>query len=61
MGLRTFLWFGVAALALGIARWAISLSEGPYWGAIPTALATITCAVIYFKVIANAKAEEASA
>jgi PST family polysaccharide transporter len=60
VGLRTFLWFGVAALALGIARWAISLSEGPYWGAIPTALAAFTCAVIYFKVSAKAKAEEAS-
>ena len=61
VSLRTFFWFGVVALALGFSRWAVSLAEGPYWGAIPTALAAVTCAVIYFKVIARAKAEEASA
>jgi antigen flippase len=56
---RTFLWFGVVAVTLGLSRWAVSFTEGPYWGAIPTALAAAICALIYFKVIAKAKAEEA--
>ena len=58
---RTFFWFGVVAMTLGLSRWAVSFAEGLYWGAIPTALAAATCAFIYFKVIAKAKAEEASA
>ena len=58
---RTFFWFGVVAMTLGLSRWAISFAEGLYWGAIPTALAAAACAIIYFKVIAKAKAEEASA
>ena len=61
VSLRTFFWFGIVALTLGLSRWGVSFAEGPYWGAIPTALAAVTCAVIYFKVIARAKAEEASA
>jgi hypothetical protein len=32
-----------------------------YWGIVPTALTAAACALIYFKVIAKAKAEEASA
>jgi hypothetical protein len=47
-------------MTLGLSRWAVSFAEGLYWGAIPTALAAATCAFIYFKVIAKAKAEEAS-
>ena len=57
---RTFFWFGVVAMTLGLSRWAVSFAEGLYWGAIPTALTAATCAFIYFKVIAKAKAEEAS-
>jgi O-antigen/teichoic acid export membrane protein len=58
---RTFFWFGAVALALGCARWGISFVEGPYWGALPTALTAVICATIYYRVIAQAKAEEASA
>jgi hypothetical protein len=58
---RTFFWFGVVAFTLGLSRWAVSFAEGLYWGAIPTALAAAICALIYFKVIAKAKAEEVSA
>ena len=58
---RTFFWFGVVAMTLGLSRWAVSFAAGLYWGAIPTALAAAACAFIYFKVIAKAKAEEASA
>ena len=58
---HTFFWFGVVAVVLGIARLAVSLFEGSFWGAIPTGLAAVTCAIIYSKVIAKAKAEEASA
>jgi O-antigen/teichoic acid export membrane protein len=61
VSLRTFLWFGVVALALALARWSIASVGGLYWGAIPTAIATAICAVIYFKVIAAAKEEDAGA
>jgi len=58
---RTFFWFAVVALTLGLSRWVISFAEGLYWGTIPTALSAAICALIYFKVIAKAKAEEATA
>jgi hypothetical protein len=48
-------------LTLGLSRWVISFAEGLYWGTIPTALSAAICALIYFKVIAKAKAEEATA
>ncbi|MCX8488079.1 MAG: oligosaccharide flippase family protein [Opitutales bacterium] len=61
ISVRTFFWFGVVALTLGLSRWAVSFADGLYWGAIPTALTAAICAFIYFRVITKSKAEEASA
>jgi PST family polysaccharide transporter len=55
---QTFAWFGYVALALGGARWATSFFVGIYWGAVPTALATVICTLIYLNFIAKAKAQE---
>ena len=62
-------WVSLAtgAWLVGIGAWLllaaklVGLSGSPYWGIIPTSLTAATCAFIYFKVIAKAKAEEASA
>ena len=46
----TFIWFGIAAVALALSRWAVSSATGQYWGVIPTGLSVVACAIIYFKV-----------
>ena len=61
VGLKTGIWFVLSASLMLLAQLITRLSGAAYWGVIPTALAAVTCAVIYFKVIAKAKAEEASA
>lgn len=57
---RTFSWFAIVALALGLARWGVAWAGGAYWGVLPTSLAAGICAIIYFKVVSKAKAAESS-
>jgi len=57
---RTFGYFGLAAVLMGAARWAVSYGSWAYWGLIPSAATAATCAFIYFKVIAKDRQEERS-
>jgi PST family polysaccharide transporter len=61
IGLRTIGWMSASAVAMFAARAFVESAGQGYWGIVPTALTAAACALIYFKVIAKAKAEEASA
>ena len=60
VSLPTLSWFIAGGVSLFLAARLVGMAGSAYWGAIPTALAAAACAAIYFKVIAMAKAEEAS-
>lgn len=61
VGFKTSMWVVLSAALMLLAQLITRLLGATYWGAIPTALTAAACALIYFKVIAKAKAEEASA
>jgi len=61
VSLQTGAWFVACGVGLYMAAGLVGMTGSAYWGAIPTALAAAICTVIYFKVIAKAKAEEAPA
>ena len=56
----TLSWFIAGGVSLFLAVRLAETAGSAYWGAIPTALTAAVCAAIYLKVIAKAKAEEAS-
>ena len=58
---QTIGWMSTAAVALFAARAFVDFAGYGYWGLLPTALTAAACGLTYFKVIAQAKAEEASA
>jgi hypothetical protein len=61
VSLPTGAWFVACGVVLFLATRLVGMTGSAYWGAIPTALSAAICALIYFKVIAKAKAEEAAA
>ena len=58
---RTAGWMAISLGLLLGAKTLTGMSSSPYWGIIPTTLTAASCAFIYFKAIAKAKAEEVSA
>ena len=56
---QTIGWMSTAAAALFAARAFVDFAGFGYWGLLPTALTAAACGLIYFKVTAKAKAEEA--
>lgn len=55
---RTIRWFLIVAVILGLARWSVVIFDGKFVGVMSTATAAATCALIYYKVNARAKAQE---
>jgi len=51
---RTLLCFGVAALAMLGAQWFATITQGGYWGLLPTGLAAIASFLIYRRALAAA-------
>ena len=61
ISLNTVGWLGLGLAILLSGKLFIQLASGGYWGLLPTTLTSAACGLIYFKVIARAKAEEVSA
>jgi PST family polysaccharide transporter len=59
VSLTTGAWFVACGVGLFLATRLVGMTGSAYWGAIPTVFAAVTCALIYIRVIAKAKAEEA--
>jgi PST family polysaccharide transporter len=49
VGLRTWVWAGVAGLALLAAQMSVRAADGDFWGLLPTGLLGVVCAVIYYR------------
>ena len=57
LSLRTFGFFIPAAIMLALSQYFSRLAPGMYWGAIPTALVTACCVLIYLKALDGQNAE----
>jgi PST family polysaccharide transporter len=50
---RTLLWFGLAALLLVGAQWFAKLTQGGYWGLLPTGLVALGCLLVYRRALST--------
>jgi PST family polysaccharide transporter len=54
----TVAWIVICAVALAVAKLAVSAADSVYWGIVPTAIAVLVCALLYFKALAGAGSKE---
>jgi hypothetical protein len=47
LGARTLSWFGAATVLLLGAQWFATLTQGGYWGMLPTGLVALGCLFVY--------------
>jgi O-antigen/teichoic acid export membrane protein len=50
---RTLSWFGLSALLLLGAQWFAKLTQGGYWGLLPTSLVALGCLLVYRRALSS--------
>ncbi len=50
---RTLSWFGLAAVLLLGAQWFATLTQGGYWGLLPTGLVALGCLLVYRRALSD--------
>ena len=50
---RTLSWFGLAAVLLLGAQWFATLTQGGYWGLLPTGLVALGCLLVYRRMLSD--------